>query len=107
MVKSTLVFLGLLFLYVRGRVNDTCDPNYERPSSNENGCFIPCFKGVCRIYSTGTFYCVCDPHAYGSNCMQTCCKDCGEFGRCVRNLTNVEVCECSSNYTGEFCETLV
>lgn len=113
MVKSALVVLGLVFFIglclVRARIDDACDPDYEYPPSSENECPIPipCGFGVCRVSSTQVFYCDCDLHAYGSNCLQVCCKDCGEFGRCVRNLSNVEVCECSPDYTGEFCDTLM
>lgn len=86
------------------RMNDACDPNYEWPSPEEHECSMFCGMGVCKDSGSGYVSCLCDPNAIGSNCLSVCCKDCGDFGRCVRNLTGHEGCQCHQSFTGEFCD---
>jgi len=87
------------------RVDDACSPLYEYPAASEHMCepFL-CGKGVCQILSNGFRGCKCDTNATPPNCFDTCCKDCGTNGRCLKNLENVEVCTCQTSFTGEFCE---
>lgn len=108
-----LAIIGIMCLLVKSfhvilaRINDTCDPNYELPLAEENECNFPCSKGVCRTDGE-SIRCVCDPHALLPNCINTCCKDCGEFGICAIPVNqNEEICVCSSYFTGEFCDILI
>lgn len=112
MVKLAITVLGIVSVYfynlsvVSARINDTCDPNYEFPLAEENECDIPCFKGVCRSYGE-SLGCECDPHAIPPFCTSTCCKDCGDFGRCAKTLNQTETCVCYPYFIGEFCDILV
>lgn len=88
------------------RVSDVCDPKYEKPSPEEHECFFPCVYGTCRVVG-GSYGCACDTHASGSICSGRCCKNCGEYGKCVPAVNDQEVCECHPLFTGEFCEVYV
>lgn len=85
------------------RIDDVCDPNYEWPST-EHECSLFCGRGVCRSLGDGTASCACDTNASGPNCLRVCCKRCGEFGMCVRDVTYQELCMCHPLFRGEFCD---
>lgn len=69
----------------------------------DNG--LICVYGICNISADNVPYCSCDPGAYGVNCCQPCCLNCGEHGTCVLNNSGQETCSCQSSFTGVLCET--
>jgi len=79
---------------------------YEYPPANDVGCPTGmCGYGTCELINNGMYIaCKCDTNAIPPNCFETCCKDCGQNGKCVKNIQGIEVCTCHSSYTGEFCE---
>lgn len=86
------------------RIKDVCHPDYERPPNEAHECTLFCGYGICRENGTEQRICDCDEHATGPNCLNTCCKECGTYGKCVRDMTNRLRCECHEAFDGEFCE---
>lgn len=67
---------------------------------------LVCVHGICNTSEDGPVFCICDPGAYGVDCNQTCCLDCGQYGVCVLDTAGNETCECEDKYSGEYCDVL-
>ena len=92
------------------RVYNACDANYEPRPPEERSCFqgaLMCEHGRCVESDQGT-YCQCDigvSPGNGQLCRETCCKFCGEHGRCYYHAQEKEEkCNCDDKYSGDFCE---
>ena len=92
---------------------NACKADYELRPVSQRQC-IPgfmCQYGVCKLDTSSesqlAMACHCDDGAIGTYCDFKCCRDCGQFGKCVNIATGFnrseQFCACHQNYTGNFC----